>query len=231
MNSTKKTARLAGLLYFFLAVTAIYGSVYIPSHIMFGGDALITAKNIIANEFLYRTGIFSDLISITLFIFLVLALYKLFKHINEYQARLMVGLVMVGVPIGFIFGVSKMIALNIFKGNILQSFQPEQINNLAIIFIQISNYGSQMLTIYWGLWLIPLGLLVYKSGFIPRILGILLIINGIGYVVNSCTAILFPEYLAVVYKYIFVTYFLGEIPLILWLLIMGVKTPKKITKA
>ena len=221
MNSRKKTARIAGLLYFFLAITAIYGSMYIPSKIFVHGDTIATAKNIVAHEFLYRTGLFSNLVSLTLFVFLVLILYQLFKNVNEYQAKLMVGLVLVGIPIGFIFGIFKIIALNIMKGEI--PFQPEQMNDLAMIFIKIGSYGSPILNLFWGLWLIPLGLLVYKSGFIPRILGILLLINGLGYIVNCITAILFPGYFTIVSKIIFVTYFVGEIPLILWLLIFGVK--------
>ena len=224
MNSLKTTARIAGLLYFFLAITAIYGSMYIPSQIIVFGDSVATAKNIVSNEFLYRTGIFSNLISITLFVFLVLTLYRLLKNVNEHQAKLMVGLVIVGIPVAFLFGVFKIIALNIFKGEI--PFQSEHMNDLAMIFIKIGSYGSPMINLYWGLWLIPLGLLVYKSCFIPRILGILLIINGIGYIVNCFTAILFPDYFTVVSKYIFVTYFIGEIPLILWLLIIGIKVKK-----
>ena len=227
MNSLKKTARIAGLLYFVLALTAIYGSMYVPSQIMVPGDTLAIAKNVVANEFLYRTGIFSNLISITLFVFLVLTLYRLLKNVNEHQAKLMVGLVLVGIPIAFLFGVFKIIALNIFKGEI--PFQSEHMNDLAMIFIKIGSYGSPVLNLYWGLWLIPLGLLVYKSDFIPRILGILLIINGIGYMVNCFTAIIFPDYYTVVSKYIFVTYFVGEIPLILWLLINGTKTKKGIS--
>ena len=228
MNTTKKTARLAGLLYFILALTAIYGSMYVPNQIMVRGDTAATMNNILSHEFLYRTGIFSNLISITLFVFLVYTLYRLLKHSNENQAKLMTGLVLVGIPVAFLFGVFKIVALNIIKGNLLQSFQPEQLNDLAMVFIKTGSYGSQIITLYWGLWLIPLGLLVYKSGFIPRLLGILLVINGIGYVINCCTALLFPDYLAIVYKYIFVTYFIGEIPLILWLLIVGVKSGNKL---
>ncbi|RPH29891.1 MAG: DUF4386 domain-containing protein [Bacteroidales bacterium] len=227
MNSLKKNARIAGLLYFFLAITAVYGSMYVPSHIMVRGDTVATIKNILSNEFFYRTGIFSNLISITLFVFLVLALYRLLKDVNEHQAKLMVGLVFVGIPVAFLFGVFKIIALNILNGNL--SFQPEQMNNLAMIFIKIGSYGSPMISLYWGLWLIPLGLLVYKSGFIPRLLGILLIINGMGYAVDCFTAILFPDYYAIVSKYIFVTYFIGEIPLILWLLIIGIKVKKRLS--
>jgi hypothetical protein len=200
---------------------------YVPSHILVRGDAAATATNILTREFIFRTGIFSDLVSITLFVFLVLTLYKLLKHVNEHHARLMVGLVLVGIPIAFLFGVFKIVALNMIKGNLLHTFEPRQLNELAMIFIRTGSYGSQMITIFWGLWLIPLGWLVYHSGFIPRILGILLIINGVGYLINCITAMLFPDYLALVYKYIFITYFIGEIPLILWLLIMGVKIQAK----
>lgn len=204
----KKTARLAGLLYFIFALVAIYGSIYVPSQIMVPGDTVATARNILANEFLFRSGIASNLIGLTLFVFLVLVLYRLLKTVNEHQAKLMVALVMVGIPVDFLGNVFKMTALKIIKGDLLKSFEPERMHDLAMIFHR--NYGGQMVALFWGLWLIPLGLLVYKSGFIPRILGILLIINGAAYVINTFTFVLFPDYLPLISKFLIVFFSLEK---------------------
>ena len=222
MNALKTTARTAGLLYFLFALVAIYGSMYVPSQIIVPGDTLASAKNILAKEFLFRSGIASNLIGLTLFVFLVLVLYRLLKPVNDFQAKAMVALVMVGIPIDFLGNVFKMRALKIIKGDLLKSFEPERMFDLAMLFHR--NYGGQMVSLYWGLWLMPLGLLVYKSGFIPRIFGVLLIINGAAYVSNTFAFILFHDYLAIVSKFLVPFFFVGEIPLIFWLLIKGVKS-------
>jgi len=224
MNLNKKTAKLAGLLYLILAIIAPYGLMYVPSKIVVWGDAAATANNILANEFLFRTGIVSNLIGEVIFMFLVLVLYRLLKQVNEHQAKLMVALVIVAIPIAFLANVFKITAMVIFKGSILQSFEPAQMNDLAELFLRFGSYSAQMVQLYWGLWLIPFGLLVYKSGFIPRILGVFLLINGIAYIILSFSFVLLPGYLSIISKFAMPFLFLGEIPIILWLLIKGVKT-------
>ncbi len=126
----------------------------------------------------------------------------------------MAGLVIVAIPVSFIADSLGIVALQIFKGNLLKSFSIEQVQDIAATLLKISDYIGQLITFHWGLWLIPLGLLVYRSGFIPRIFGILLLINGLGYMISSATFILFPNSLSSVSKFIFPTYFIGELPLI-----------------
>lgn len=230
MKSFKKTARLAGLLYLLLAIVAPYGLIYVPNKIIVSGDALATANNILSNEFIWRLGVASALISQVIFLFVVFVLYRLLKHVNEHQARLMVGLVIVAVPIDFIASVFKIMTLMVLKGGILESFEPEQINDLAMNFLKIGSYGTQMVQLYWGLWLIPFGLLVYKSEFIPRILGIFLILNGMAYIILSFTFLLFPDYQTVVSQFSMPFLFLGELPIIIWLLIKGVKVKQDISE-
>jgi uncharacterized protein DUF4386 len=226
--SLKKTARLAGLLYLLLALAATYGFFYVSPKIMVSGDLNATASNMVAHETLFRSSIASDLIANVLFVAVVLLLYRLFKQVNEYLARLMVFLVVVAIPIALLGGGLQITALGIIKGD-LGSFQPAQLQQLAQTFMKLNNYSSQMITIFWGLWLLPLGVLVYRSAFIPRILGVLLIINGCGYIITSITFILSPENLATVSKFMFPTYFVGEIPFIFWLLIVGVRDHLSIT--
>lgn len=223
VNSLKKTARLAGLLYLILVITGVYSIMYVSSQIIAQGDAVTTSKNILANEFLFRTGLINDFISNTIFVLLVLVLYRLLKQVNEFQAKLMVSFVVVQIPAVFIMGALNITSLMIFKGEILQTFELNQRQDLAMLFLKINDYGMIALEVFWGLWLIPFGQLVYKSGFIPRIFGILLIIAGIAYVIDSFTFFLFPSYRAFLNQPILLIVAIGEISITLWLLIKGVK--------
>ena len=221
-TSLKNTARLASLLYLIWAITGVYGLFYVPSKIMVRGDAVATANNILANEFLFRTGIISDIISSTIFVFLVLVLYRLFKQVNERQAKLMVALVIVQIPAVFIMEAFNITSLMILKGEILKTFELTQRQDLAMLFLKINDYGVLTLEIFWGLWLFPLALLVYRSRFLPRFLGVWLIINGFAYLAISFTGLLLPRYEDVVSNIAFPALF-GELAFLLWILIMGAK--------
>jgi hypothetical protein len=222
MNSLKRTAKLAGLLYLIWVITGIYGVFYIPSQTIIPGDAAATARKILANEFLFRTGIINDIISATLWVFVALVLYRLFKQVNERQAKLLVVLVIVQIPAAFFMEALNIASLMIIKGEVLKTFELVQRQDLAMLFFKVSAYGSIVLETFWGLWLLPFGLLVYKSVFIPRILGIFLILNGIAYIIHSFTTLLLPDYQATVRLFAFPFWILGEISIMLWLLIKGV---------
>ena len=222
-SSLKNTARFAGLLYLILIITGIYGIMYIPSQIIVMGDTVTTAKNILSNEFLFRTGALNDIISNTIFLFLVLVLYRLFKQVNENQAKLMFALVLVQIPVVFMMEAFNITSLMILKGEILKTFELSQRQDLAMLFLKINDYGTLPLEMFWGLWLLPFGLLVYKSEFIPRIFGILLVIAGIAYMIDSTISLLFPNYSVFVNKPTLLLVAIGEISITLWLLIKGVK--------
>ena len=224
INSNKNTARLAGLLYLIWVLTGIYGVFFLPSQTFVEGNAAATANKILSNEFLFRTGIVNDIISNTLWVFIALILYRLFKQVNEHQSKLLVALVIVQVPAMFFMEAFNTSSLLIFKGQLLKSFELAQRQDLAMMFLSFSGYMSRVLETFWGLWLFPFGLLVYKSQFIPRIFGIFLILNGAAYVVHSFTFLLFPDFQATVKLFAFPFWILGEISIMLWLLIKGIKT-------
>ena len=224
MNSLKGTARLAGVLYFIWILTGVYSVFFLPSQTFVKGDAAATANKILANEFLFRTGMVNDIISSTLWVFIALILYRLFKHVNELHSKLLVALVLIQIPAMFFMEAFNISALMLFKGNILNSFELTQRQDMAMMFLNFNGYIANVLETFWGLWLFPFGLLVYKSGFIPRILGTFLILNGAAYIVHSFTLLLFPDYQAAVRLFAFPFWILGEISIMLWLLIKGVKT-------
>jgi hypothetical protein len=223
MYSLKKTARLAGGLYLIWVITGIYGMMYVPSQTIVAGDAVATANKILSNEFIFRTGIMNDLLSVTICIFLLFALYKLFEQVNKHQALLMVALFSVTIPVTFIMEGFSIASLMILKGEVLRTFELSQRQDLAVLFLEINNYGSLTLEMFWGLWLLPFGYLVYKSGFIPRLLGIFLILNGIAYIISSFVSLLFPDYQTIISQFAMPFLILGEISITLWLLIKGVK--------
>ena len=223
MKSLKKTARLAGFLYLVGAIASTYGLLYAPYQTTVGENSLALAQKIVANEFLFRTKVVSNLIAAILFVLLVFALYRLFKNVNEHNAKLLVAFMVVQFPITFVLETFQITALMLLKGEIMNSLEPGQAQNLAMLFLDFYHCGIGILEICMGLWLLPFGQLVYRSGFIPRILGVFLIIGGIAYIVDSFTFLLFPGYKAIVSKYAVVFWALAEFPIMLWLLIKGVK--------
>lgn len=225
--SLKQQARFTGIMYILFAASAIYGYMYAMKQINVSGNIVATAKNIVAQESLYRTSIATGVITNILFVIVVLMLYHLLKQSGIQMARLMVGLVMIGIPVVLVAVATKVTALYILKGEILTSFSTQQVQEIATGFIRLGNFGAQLSTILWGLWLFPLGLLVYRCGFIPKLLGILLMVNGVGYVVTGFAFIILPDLHGTISKVMYPTYFLGEIPFMLYLAIKGIKNSSK----
>jgi len=229
-NSLKNTARLAGLLYLVMGVTAAYGIIYVPTRIITRGDAAATLENLLAHEFLFRTGIISHLVSQTVFLFLALTLYRLFRKVDGFAAKAMIALVIVQVPIGFIMESFNITSLMIAKGEVLSAFDPVKAQDWAMVFLSLNRHAVVPLEILWGLWLIPLGQLVYKSDFMPRILGVLLMIGGAAYILDSLTFLLLPSYRTFVSRPAMAAFAIAEISTILWLLIKGVKEQQQINE-
>ena len=232
MNRTKDqypnpgAARDAGLLYLLVAITGAFGLIYIPAAFTVPGDVTATAGRIRAAELLFRLGIVSELIAATAFIFLVLALYRLLKGVNEKHAALMVTLVLVSVPISFFNVLNEIAVLILLSGaDFLSVFAPHQLDALVAVFLSLHRHGFLVAEIFWGLWLFPFGVLVFKSGFLPRILGVLLIIACFAYLAASVTALLWPRYARIVSLLASAPEAAGELPIILWLLIKGAKMP------
>jgi hypothetical protein len=222
ITSRKSTARLAGLLFLLWIITGFYDMFYLSSRIDTRGDMASAAQNILSREFLFRTGIFMGLITSTLWVFMVLVFYRLFKPVQEHQAKLLVALVIVQIPIGLMMATFDITTLMILKGKVLNSFELIQRQELAMLFLKLSDYGVIALELFWGLWLFPLGILTYRSRFLPRFLGIWLLINGVVYVVLSFTSVVLPNYKDAVFTYTMPAMF-GELVFMLWLLIKGAR--------
>jgi Domain of unknown function (DUF4386) len=223
MNSTKKTARLAGVLYLVNGVTGFFGIIYVPSRLIVSGNAAATANNILASERLFRVGIVSELICAAEFVFLLWVLYRLLAGVSRAHASLMVILGLVFVPIMCVNVLNEIAALTLLRGaDFLSAFDKRQLEAMAMLFLDLHRYGYVVGWIF-GLWLFPFGVLVFKSGFLPRILGVLLIIACFGYLADSLTPLLLPGYADIVGRFASIALTLGEPAIILWLLIRGAK--------
>jgi len=227
MNSIKKQARLAGLLYFLASLPAPFGLIYVPSKLIVLNDPTATANNIRASESLLRLGIGCELLSSIIFILVVVALYRLFKPVNETYALTMMILILISIPISLLSVVNEVVALIVVNGaNFLSVFDARQLDALAYILMRLHSRAILVAEIFWGLWLIPFGILVIQSRFIPRILGYLLFLAALGYLASSVTFLLLSSYGDFVDKFAS-QLALAELPIILWLLIFGAKDQTK----
>ena len=222
MSSRKREARVAGVLYLLLGVTSAL-EMRIPSVFIVDGDAAATVGKIASAQLLYRLYVVSGLVSQIFFVFLVLALYQLLKGVNKRQASLMVALVLVQVPMAFantLCGLAPLVLLN--GADYWSAFDKHQLDAMTMGFLSLQSYGTSAAMALWGLWLLPFGVLVFRSGFIPRILGIFLIIGCFGWLAISVTSLLFPAYARIANR--FTVLAIGEILIILWLVIKGART-------
>ena len=219
VNSIQRTARLAGFLYLILAVCGGFAEFAIRQSVIVPGDAAATVRNIMASISTFRLGIASELIGQIVFILLVMTLYKLLKPVNQNQAMLMVVFVIVAVTITCLNMLNQFAVLPLLSGaDYLAVFDAGQLQALVLYFLNLHHAGYLIAQIFFGLWLLPLGILVYQSGFMPKIVGILLMVACFGYLADVFTFLLIPGFEVVFSQFTFV----GEVVLLLWLLIKGV---------
>jgi hypothetical protein len=224
MSSTKNPGRFAGSLYLVMSIPGFFAIMYVPSKLIVHGNATATASNITSNETLFRLGIAAQLISQAGFIFVALALFELLKGVNRRHASLMVTLVVVQIPIAFLNELNSIAALLLVRGaDFLSIFEKPQRDALAMLFLNLHFHGFVVDEIFWGLWLFPLALLVYRSRFLPRFLGFWLAIDGFAYVILSLTGVVLPQYYDKVFTYSQPAAF-GELAFMLWLVIKGART-------
>ncbi len=201
MDSLNKKARVAGLLYLLLAIPGPFSLIYIPATLIVRGNATATASNILAHETLFRLGMVADVASAFFFVILVMALYRLLSGVNKAHASLMVALVLVSAAIGCANVLPNVAALTLFRGgDFLAVLDKPQRDALAMLFLRLHGQGNVINEAFWGLWLVPFGMLVFRSGFLPRILGVWLVVNGFAYVALSFTGLLFPDYSSVAFR-------------------------------
>jgi len=214
----RKQARLAGILYVLMGIPGAFFLQYVPRQLIVRGDPAATAEQLLTQEPLFRLGLAAELFSTIIFIFTVLALFRLFRAVDEDRARLMVIFVLLSVPMSLLNVLTEVAAFSLARGpEYLSSFGKGQLDALALLFLGLHGQGNGVAEIFWGLWLLPLGALVYASAFAPRAIGVLLVAAGIGYVAAASASFVTPQIAAVVNNLALVPEGLGELSFVVWL--------------
>ena len=226
MNSSKSAVRLPGVIWFLSAVTGGFGLFYIRSNIIVPEDAAATAGNIAASELLYRAAIVSSLFSQIFLFFLGLTLFHLFREVNKRGATVLLASILMSVGIAVVNMLNHFGALFVLShAGLLKAFTPEQLNAMAMVFLRLANGSGQgLLEIFWVPYYFTFGLLIIKSGFLPRILGVLLMITAVGFATNVFEKFLIPQFYPAIFTQLAMAGgALGTIPALFWLLIKGAK--------
>lgn len=207
-----------------MAITGGFGTMYVPMNILVAGDANATAQNIVDAGWMYQLSITSGLIGQAVFVFLALALYRLFQDVDRHLCRLLVVLVTAAVPIGFVNYLNLIAArVLISDSTYLQAFETVQLHGLAMSSVNLYSQGILIVQVFWGLWLLPFGLLFVRAAFMPTWLGILLILNCFAYLIITFTQLLELPYVEVITYTLMPFLIVGEFAAIFWLLFFGVK--------
>jgi hypothetical protein len=218
-------ARTAGLIYLIVVATGIFTLAYLPSQLVVSGDAARTFENIAASQSLFRLGIGAGFIRDVAFLLLPLAFFRLLSHVSRNVAMLMVLFAVVGASISLGNLVNALNVLTLLSGKAyLANYSADQLS--AVVMLSLARYDSGVLVgkLFWGLWLLPLGYLVFRSGLLPRVLGVLLMLGCFGYLTDVFGETLFPEYSSTgIARFARLPASVGEIGTCLWLVIFGTR--------
>src|SRR5437868_7463707 len=227
MNSPKRLARIAGVLYLLVGIFGGFAEGFVEPRMYVAGNAATTASNLLANAGLVRLGVVADLFQATVWVFLGLTLYLLLKHVNKSVARAMVVLVAIGASIVCLNTVFEFEGLRAATGAVnLAAFGTAGSNALVLLLLDTQHYGIFIAQIFFGLWLVPLGYLAYKSGLFPKWLGVVLIVGGVCYLVDLLAAFLVPDFGQNIHTFVVIPSAIAEISMVLYLLVIGVRTQK-----
>ncbi len=225
MNSDKKTARIAGVLYLLNGIFSGFAFAYVIGKVYVMDNAAATAANVAAQSGLVRIGVAADLFQATIWIFLAMTLYLLLKHVNKSAASTMVVLVAVGAAIVCLNDVFQFESLRIATDNAYAAaFGNAGSNALVLLLLDIHHYGFLIAQIFFGLWLVPLGYLAYKSGMFPKALGVALIAGGACYLLGMLAVFLIPDLGEKINTFITIPSAIAEIWMLGYLLVIGVRT-------
>jgi len=233
MDSTKKTARLAGFLYLLSSLAGAPALLYVPGKLIVEGNAAATAERLRASENLLRLGIGSEIAGFTIFVFVALVLYRLFRPVSERHALAMMVLILISIPITFVGLLPEVAALDLAGGGgggtpgYLSALDSHQRDGLAYLCLELHAKGYSVAEVFWGLWLFPFGICVMRSGFIPRFLGVLLMIAAFGYLASAASELVVPRYAHAIGPVTKLTAL--ELPIIFWLLIWGARPQRPVS--
>ncbi len=223
-RSNSSIARQAGWFYLGVVLTGIFSLMYVPSQLIVWNDAATTFKNISTSETLFRWGIVGSMACYVFFIFLPLCLFRLLESVHRWHAYSMVVLAIVSVPISFLNLSHKFSIFTFLHADISSMITQTDLQEQVMFHLHAYNDGILIASVFWGLWLFPFGYLVFKSGILPKVLGVLLMAGCFGYLINIVANVVYPAYADLgIAGWVRLPATLGEMGACLWLLIMGAK--------
>ena len=230
-DPNKRTARIAGVLYLLVGIFGGFAEGFVDPKMYVAGNAAATALNVITNATLVRLGVVGHLLDGTFFIFLAMVLYGLLQQVNKGMARAMLILVTLATGIICLNAVFQFEALRVSTDpTYLSAFGVAGSNALVLLLLDMQHYGTLIAQVFFGLWLVPLGYLAYQSRMFPKWLGVLLVVGGVCYLIDLLTAFLIPGFGQMIHPFVIIPSAAAEIFMVLYLLLVGVREPKLISK-
>ena len=227
MSSPKRLARIAGFLYLTVAIFGGFAHLFVRAAVYVPGDAAATTGNVLANTGLVRFGVFADLLQATVFLLLAMTLYILLNHVSTHAAQAMVVFVAIATAIITLNMVFQFAALLVATdGTYVAALGAEGSNALVLLLLDIQHYGYLIAQIFFGLWLLPLGYLSYKSGMFPRALAVLLVIGGMGYLLDTVGSFLVPNFGEIPSALVVIPAGIAELWMVGYLLVIGVRSTR-----
>jgi hypothetical protein len=226
METQRRLARIAGLLYLVVAVLGGFAELFVRARIVAPGDSAATADNIRDSATLFRFGFASDLVQATFFLFTAMALYLLLRHVNELVARAMVVIVAVSVAIICLNLLNQYMALQVATGSLTATGAAGS-DALAGLFADMHAAGYLIAQIFFGLWLLPLGYLVYHSGYFPKVVGVLLAVGCFGYLIDTFAHFVAPGVAESISGIVLTPAAIGELSFVVYLLVKGIRFPQR----
>ena len=224
MLSNKNLARIAGLLYLIVIATGLFAEVFVRQAFKVSGDALATANNLKSSEMLFRWGLVADLVNFICGLPVVLIVYFLFKSVNKFLLQLALIFVIIQTAIISVNLLNQSSTLLILSNNAyLNTFQSNQLDTLSLLSLNVQGVGYAIGLVFFGVYCLLVGYVIYKSKMVPKLLGILYIISGLGYLTNSFTMLLSKGFANPFFEYFAIPIFIGELSFTLWLLIKGIE--------
>jgi hypothetical protein len=231
MTPPKRLARIAGVLYLLVGISGGFAQGFVEPKMYVAGNAAATAANVVANSGLVRAGVVADLFDATIFVFLAMTLYLLLHHVHHSAARAMVVLVAISAAIESLNTVFEFAGLRVATDSAYAAaFGTAGSNALVLLLLDTQHYGLLMAQIFFGLWLAPLGYLVYKSGLFPKALGVVLIVGAACYLLDVVALFLVPDIGDKIKTLVVVPSAIAEVAVVLYLLVIGIRTPKRVKR-